>query len=104
MGRRPKTKPIISEPELTYCKKLNKINSISYCGGGNRAMFSYFAVYNTLNKNKNRKVNNDLFNNIDYISGNSGGTWFIGHLAYAKTKKDDAEIKEDYFEMGLLHN
>jgi len=92
---------ISSNLDLTDCKKLNKVNCISYCGGGNRAMFSYFAIYNTLKKNKNRNVNNDLFKNIDYISGNSGGTWFIGHLAYEKTKKDNAEIKKDYFETDV---
>ena len=77
------------------CEEKSKINSVSYCGGGNRAMFSYFAIYNTLNKNKNRKVNNDLFNNIDYISGNSGGAWFISHLAYAKPIKDPYGVKTD---------
>ena len=92
---------ISSNLYLTDCKKSNKVNCISYCGGGNRAMFSYFAIYNTLKKNKNRNVNNDLFKNIDYISGNSGGTWFIGHLAYEKTKKDNAEIKKDYFETDI---
>ena len=92
---------ISSNLYLTDCKKLNKVNCISYCGGGNRAMFSYFAIYNILKKNKNRNVNNDLFKNIDYISGNSGGSWFISHLAYAKKKKENAEIKKDYFEKDV---